>query len=132
VDVIFCSNLLEHLPDRETVTALLREFRRLLSPAGRLLVLGPNLRFTGPAYWDFFDHVLPFTDRSLVEALATADLTTEILIPRFLPYTTVGSRRHPLWLVRCYLRFPPAWRLFGGQFFAVTQSRRFGEAGVAR
>ena len=132
VDVIFCSNLLEHLPDRAAVTALLREFRRLLSPAGRLLVLGPNLRFTGPAYWDFFDHVLPFTERSLVEALATADLTTEVLIPRFLPYTTVGSRRHPLWLVRCYLRFPLAWRLFGAQYFAVTKSGRSAAAGVAR
>jgi SAM-dependent methyltransferase len=132
VDVVFCSNLLEHLPDRETVTALLREFRRLLSPAGRLLVLGPNLRFTGPAYWDFFDHVLPLTDRSLVEALATADLAPEIVIPRFLPYTTVGSRRHPLWMVRWYLRRPLAWRLFGAQFFAVTRSRRSAAAGAAR
>ena len=55
VDVVFCSNLLEHLPDRETVTALLLELRRVLRPDGRLLVLGPNLRYTGGAYWDFLD-----------------------------------------------------------------------------
>lgn len=123
-DVVFCSNLLEHLRDRETVTALLREFGRVLSPAGRLLVLGPNLRYTGPAYWDFFDHVLPFTHVTLVEALATADLEAETLIPRFLPYTTVGSRLTPLPLVRLYLRLPLAWRWMGAQFFAVARSAR--------
>ena len=123
VDVVFCSNLLEHLPDRETVTALLCEFRRVLSPDGRLLVLGPNLRYTGAAYWDFFDHILPFTHLTLVEALATADLAVEKLIPRFLPYTTVGARNTPLSWVRWYLRFPPAWRLLGAQFFAVARKR---------
>jgi SAM-dependent methyltransferase len=121
LDVIFCSNLLEHLRDREAVTGLLREFHRLLGPKGRLLVLGPNIRYTGPAYWDFFDHVLPFTHWTLLEALATADLAVETLIPRFLPYTTVGARRTPLPLVRLYLRLPLAWRLFGAQFFAVAR-----------
>jgi len=123
IDVVFCSNLLEHLPSRQAVTDLLREFARVLSPTGRLLVLGPNLRYTGASYWDFFDHVVPLTDRSLVEALATADLTVETLIPRFLPYTTVGSRLFPLWCVRGYLRIPLAWRFFGAQFFAVTRPR---------
>ncbi len=124
VDVIFCSNLLEHLPDRESVTCLLREFERMLSPTGRVLILGPNLRYTGPAYWDFFDHILPITDKSLVEALATADLEPETLIPRFLPYTTVRSRLFPLALVRLYLRLPLVWRLLGAQFFAVARSKQ--------
>lgn len=124
VDVIFCSNLLEHLPDRATVTRLLREFERMLGPDGRLLLLGPNLRYTGAAYWDFFDHILPFTDKSLVEALATAEMEPERLIPRFLPYTTVGSRLLPLALVRIYLRLPLAWRFFGAQFFAVSRPKR--------
>lgn len=124
LDVIFCSNLLEHLPDRATVTRLLREFERMLLPTGRLLILGPNLRYTGSAYWDFFDHILPITDKSLVEALATADLVPEKLIPRFLPYTTVGSRRVPLALVRPYLRMPLAWRFFGAQLFAVSRPKR--------
>jgi len=126
VDVIFCSNLLEHLPDRATVTRLLRDFERMLSADGRLLILGPNLRYTGSAYWDFFDHILPITDKSLVEALATADLVPEKLIPRFLPYTTVGSRLAPLALVRLYLRMPLAWRFLGAQFFAVSRSRTSG------
>ncbi len=121
VDVIFCSNLLEHLPDRAQLLALLAEFRRLLAPRGRLLVLGPNLRYTGAAYWDFFDHVIPLTDRSLREALESQGFAIERLIPRFLPYTTVGAAHTPLWLVRLYLRLPLAWRLLGAQFFAVAR-----------
>lgn len=123
VDVVFCSNLLEHLPDRAAVRALFEEFHRLLSARGRLLLLGPNLRYTGPAYWDFFDHVLPITHHSLVEALAGAGFAVQTLLPRFLPYTTVGARLTPPALVRLYLRAPPLWRLFGAQFFAVATLR---------
>jgi SAM-dependent methyltransferase len=121
IDVVFCSNLLEHIPDRAAVTDFLLEVRRVLRPDGRLLVLGPNIRYTGPAYWDFFDHVLPFTHHTLVEALATAGFEPELLVPRFLPYTTAGGRRIPLFLVRAYLRLPFAWRWFGAQFFAVSR-----------
>jgi len=128
VDVVFCSNLLEHLPDRETVTELLIELRRVLRPNGKLLVLGPNLRYTGGAYWDFFDHILPFTHLTMAEALATGDLEVETLIPRFLPYTTVGARLTSLTLVRWYLHFPLVWRFFGAQFFVVARpSRSAGE-----
>lgn len=119
VDVVFCSNLLEHLPDRASVTALLMEMHRILRPDGRLLVLGPNIRYTGAAYWDFFDHILPFTHHTLVEALATARFTPDVLVPRFLPYTTAGGRRVPFPLVRAYLRLPFIWRWLGAQFFAV-------------
>jgi SAM-dependent methyltransferase len=124
LDVVFCSNLLEHLPDRETVTALLQEFHRVLAPDGKLLILGPNLRYTGAAYWDFFDHVIPLTHVSLGEALATGGFETERMIARFLPYTSVGARMTPPSLVRWYLRLPPLWRVMGAQFFAVARPRR--------
>ncbi len=86
-----------------------------------MLILGPNLRYTGSAYWDFFDHILPLTHFSLAEALGAGGFEVEMLIPRFLPYTAVGMRRVPLPLVRWYLRLPIAWKLFGAQFFAVAR-----------
>ncbi|MFP8878301.1 MAG: class I SAM-dependent methyltransferase [Myxococcota bacterium] len=121
VDVVFCSNPLEHLPTREALLALFAEFRRVLTQDGRLLILGPNLLYTGQAYWDFFDHILPITHPSLAEALSGAGFAVDRLIPRFLPYTTVGARKTPIALVRLYLRVPLAWRVMGAQFFAVAR-----------
>jgi SAM-dependent methyltransferase len=123
VDIIFCSNVLEHLPDRQTITDLFKEHRRILAPEGRLLILGPNIRFTGAAYWDFFDHLIPLTHKTLIEALATANFETEELIPRFLPYTTTDGKLTPLFLIRLYLRVPLAWRIMGAQFFAVARPK---------
>ena len=80
------------------------------------MLLGPNLRFLPGEYWDFWDHLVPITDRSLVEALETIGFETVEAIPRFLPYTTRSSLPKAPWLVRLYLRAPIAWRFLGGQF----------------
>lgn len=87
----------------------------MLQPSGRLVVLQPNIRLIGPAYWDFIDHKVTLTERSLVEAAETAGLQTERVVVRFLPYTTKSRLpQHPV-LVRSYLHLRLAWRLLGGQ-----------------
>ena len=45
VDVVFASNLFEHLPGKQVLTAVLREIHRVLRDGGRLLVLQPNIRY---------------------------------------------------------------------------------------
>jgi len=85
VDVVFCSNFFEHLHDKQTFLATLAENRKVLGPGGRLLVLQPNIRFVGGAYWDFVDHHLPLTDRTLVEACESLAFEVVEVIPRFLP-----------------------------------------------
>lgn len=71
-------------------------------------------------YWDFVDHYLPLSDRSLVEALEVRGFRAQVVIPRFLPYTMTGKMpAHPL-LVRAYLGFPLAWRMVGKQFLVVA------------
>jgi dolichol-phosphate mannosyltransferase len=122
VDVVFSSNVLEHLPNKAVVEQTLREVRRVLRPGGSVLLLGPNLRFVPGAYWDFWDHLVPITDRSLVELLGTLGFRVTHQIPRFLPYTTTtGVPQSPI-LVRWYLRLPLAWPVLGRQFFvrAIT------------
>jgi len=115
-DLIFCSNLLEHLPSKAEVDRFLAMARRALRPGGALLVLGPNIRCTKGAYWDFWDHHVPLTEKSLAEAMHLAELEVDLSIARFLPYTTKGAMpQHPL-LVRLYLAVPLAWRIFGAQF----------------
>lgn len=114
-DVVFMSNYLEHLPDGAAVVDQLRVAAELVKPGGRVIVLQPNIRLTGARYWDFIDHKVALTERSLEEAALTAGLSTEKIIVRFLPYTTRSRMpQHPL-LVRAYLAVPLAWRLLGGQ-----------------
>jgi len=121
LDVVFCSNFLEHLPDKAAANRVFAEVLRLLRPGGRFLVLGPNMRAVPAAYWDFWDHHLPLSDKSLAEGLLLAGFELERVIPRFLPYSTKSHLPRADWLVASYLRFPPAWRLLGKQFFVVAR-----------
>lgn len=116
VDVVFTSNLMEHLPDKRAVEQMLRESWRVLKPGGCFIAMGPNLRFLPGTYWDFWDHLVPITDRSLVEVLEVQGFQIVDCVPRFLPYTTRSSLPKAPFLVRLYLAFPPAWRIMGGQF----------------
>jgi SAM-dependent methyltransferase len=121
VDVVFCSNFLEHLPDKDTFLTTLNEVRTVLRPGGRLLVLQPNIRLIGGAYWDFVDHHLPLTDRTLIEACESLGFEMVEVIPRFLPYTTRSRLPQSPWLVRLYLAFRPAWWVLGRQTWFVAR-----------
>jgi len=120
-DVAFVSNYLEHLADSDTVIRQLAQIRSVLKPDGRLIVLQPNIRYVGAAYWDFIDHRVALTERSLVEAARAAGFEVETLIPRFLPYSTKGRLPRSPWLVRAYMRFPLAWWLMGKQTLLVAR-----------
>lgn len=122
-DVVFMSNFLEHLPSKQMVFDTLAEARRLLRPGGRLMILQPNVRLLPGAYWDFFDHHTPLTERCLVEALTLLDMDIQRVIARFLPYTTKSALPQSPALVRLYLRLPWAWWLLGKQSFVLAARR---------
>lgn len=121
VDVVFCSNFFEHLPDTATFLATLREIFAVLRPGGRLLALQPNIRYVGGAYWDVLDHHLPLTHVTLVEAAASLSYEIVEVIPRFLPYTTRSAIPQSPWLVRLYLAVRPAWWIMGRQSWFVAR-----------
>jgi SAM-dependent methyltransferase len=116
---VFMSNYLEHLRTRDDVLEQMSVAAGLLRPGGRVVVLQPNIRLVGAAYWDFIDHHVALTEKSLVEAGEAAGFATERLIVRFLPYTTKSRLPRSASLVRWYLRLPIAWRLMGGQTLYV-------------
>ncbi len=118
-DAVLMSNFLEHLPSGVHVIEQLRVAHQLLRRGGRVIILQPNIRLTGAAYWDFIDHKTALTERSLVEATTLAGFTTETLIKRFLPYTTKSRLPRSRWLVRTYLSIRPAWWLLGQQTLYV-------------
>jgi SAM-dependent methyltransferase len=124
VDVVFCSNFFEHLPNTETFLATLKEIRTVLRPGGRLMALQPNIRYVGGAYWDFVDHHLALTHVTLIEACESLGYEIEEVIPRFLPYTTRSALPQSPWLVRLYLAVRPAWFFLGKQTWFVARKPR--------
>lgn len=125
VDLVFSSNFFEHLPDVDALLDVLTECHRTLTEAGSLVVLMPNARNIPGPFWDFLDHRLPLTDRSLCEALRLRGFVPTLVRPRWLPYTMQGNRV-PVrgWFVRAYLAFPPLWRIFGKQMLVVAEKER--------
>jgi len=119
LDVVFTSNLLEHLPDKAHIERTIGQAYRCLKPGGQLICLGPNITYVGGAYWDLWDHYIPLTERAISELLRLSGFDLEHCIARFLPYSMSTGRTYPLAFVRLYLRLPLAWRLFGKQFLVV-------------
>jgi len=123
VDIAFASNLFEHLT-RGDIVRTMREVARVLKPAGRFLILQPNIRFCARDFWMFFDHITPLDQHSLAEALEISGFRVVHTIVRFLPFTTKSRLPNSLFLVRLYLQIPLLWRIFGQQTFVVAEPVR--------
>jgi len=120
-DVIFLSNFLEHLPHKESLIEVLSFCHDKLNQGGSLLIIQPNFKYSYREYYDFIDHTLAITDRSLQEVLQVIGFQIELIIPKFLPFSTKGRPSSP-WLLSLYLRLPFLWWFLGGQLF-VKASR---------
>lgn len=115
-DVVFSSNVMEHLATKPLVEQMLEGIRRVMKPGAHFIAMGPNVRFASRNYWDFWDHFVPISDRSLIEVLEKLGFTIADCYPRFLPYTTRSTLPQSPWLVWLYLKMPIAWNVLGGQF----------------
>jgi SAM-dependent methyltransferase len=120
LDVVFTSNFFEHLPDKSSLGRTLDEIHRCLKPGGRLVAMGPNIKYLPGAYWDFWDHYIPLTETSLQEALENRAFRIEKCVARFLPYTMASGPRYPLFFLSLYLALSPFWRFFGKQFLVIA------------
>jgi SAM-dependent methyltransferase len=121
VDVAFASNVFEHLRGPDSLLEVLAAVRSILRPGGRLIVVQPNVRLVGGAFWDFFDHTLPLTEKGMSEALTVAGYRVLEQRARFLPYTTKSRLPQLPFLVRLYLALPPAQWLLGKQMLVVAE-----------
>ena len=121
LDVVFTSNFFEHLPTKATLEATLVQALRCLKPGGRLIAMGPNVRYVPGEYWDFFDHYVPLTERSLAEVLGKVGFEIERCEAKFMPYTAVGKIQYLSIAIKTYLRFPLAWKIWGRQFLVVAR-----------
>jgi hypothetical protein len=128
-DIIFASNIFEHLDDRDQVILAIKTCAENLKkpiPAnqsatgikqegGKLLILHPDIAYTGPAYWDFIDHKVALTGRTLIEVAEICGLKTKYHLRKFLPYTTKSKFPQYPFFVWLYLKLMPISNLFMGQ-----------------
>ena len=121
LDVVFTSNFFEHLPNKESLGRTLAQAFRCLKPGGRIICLGPNIKYLPGSYWDFWDHYLPLTEASLGEGLRLTGFELESSVDRFLPYSMSQGFSPPLFFLQLYLRFPFLWRFVGKQFLLVAR-----------
>jgi SAM-dependent methyltransferase len=121
IDVVFTSNFFEHLPDKPALRRTLDHAFKAIRPNGRLIAMGPNIRLVPGSYWDFWDHYLPLTERSLGELARLSGFIIEKEIAATLPYSMSQGFTPPLWCVRIYAQLPILWPLFGKQFIVVLR-----------
>lgn len=123
VTLFFMSNFLEHIPKKEIVELLKQEYE-LLEPDGQVWILTPNIRYVGGKYWDFYDHITPITEKSIIEAGLLCGFEVKKCIPRFLPFTTKSKLPQAGWIVALYLKLMPlSGMVFGEQSFIILQKR---------
>jgi SAM-dependent methyltransferase len=121
LDVVFTSNFFEHVASKAALQQVLKQIMRCLKPGGRLIAVGPNIKYLPGLYWDFFDHHTILTESSLGEALEIEGFWLEQVTARFLPYTLVNSPEYPLFLVKLYLAIPWLWWIKGRQFLVIAR-----------
>lgn len=119
VDVIFVSNFFEHLDSKNELIDTLKEIHRVLRPGGKIMILQPNIRLVGDQYWDYVDHTLPLTEKSLEEAFHLTKFKLDYKITRFLPYTANSKIPAIPFLIKLYLRIPLLQYLMGKQTFMI-------------
>jgi hypothetical protein len=109
LDVVFSSNFFEHLRAKDHLCRTLGEVHPCRKPGGRLICMGPNIKYLRGRYWDFWDHYIPLTEQSLREVLELVGFEVERYIAKFVPYQMVRRKPAPLLLVRLYLKLPWTW-----------------------
>lgn len=123
IDIIFTSNFLEHI-SKDVIEKFFDDSYKILKANGQLWILTPNIKYVGGKYWDFWDHITPITDRSLIELAETKGYRLKKNIRRFLPYSTKSHLPQGRFIVRLYLMLLPiSGAFFGEQSFLIFEKK---------
>lgn len=124
VDVVFASNLVEHL-SQNLFADLLSECSRVLKEDGKLILVQPNYRLAFKNYFDDYTHVSIWTDRSIADFLNVHGWQIECLESRFLPMTVKSKMPTAAFLIRVYLK---SWfKPFAGQMLIIAKPPALGD-----
>jgi SAM-dependent methyltransferase len=118
LDIIFASNVFEHLTRGELLKTL-GEVKRILRVGGKLIVIQPNFRYCYREYFDDYTHIQIFTHTGLCDLLVSTGFRIADCKPRFLPFSMRSKLPKVPILMRLYLRFP--LKPFASQMLIVAQ-----------
>ena len=105
IDMVFASNLFEHLTQAQIIE-ILTQTSRILKKAGRLVLVQPNFRTSYKRYFDDYTHVTIWTDTGMTTFLEANGFQIEQVQAKFLPLTVKSKLPTSSLLIRLYLRLP--------------------------
>lgn len=117
-DVIFMSNLLEHLSSEQLVN-LFAKLARMLNPKGKIIIIQPNYYYSYRSYWDDYTHVKAFSHTSLADFCIAQGYKIFRFEKRFLPFSMKSRLPKSYFLTRLYLMLP--YRPGAGQMLAILE-----------
>lgn len=120
IDVVFTSNLLEHLEDEEIIKSI-TEIRRVLTTKGRVIILQPNFKYSFREYFDDYTHKKIFTHISLADFMKASDFNPIKIYPKFIPLTLQSRLPKSYWLTKLYLSLPI--KLFAKQMLLIFEKQ---------
>jgi ubiquinone/menaquinone biosynthesis C-methylase UbiE len=104
-DMVFASNLFEHLTQAEIIE-ILTQTSRILKKTGRLVLVQPNFRTSYKRYFDDYTHVTIWTDTGMTTFLEANGFQIEQVQAKFLPLTVKSKLPTSSLLIRLYLHLP--------------------------
>ena len=116
LDRLFTQHLIEHLKDPARALA---DWRRVLRPGGRLIVLTPNALYPDPALFEDPTHVQIFDAHSLRQVLSASGfriLKSRTILPYLRGHTVFGLRHAGL-----FARLPP-WSWSGRSLLIIGEA----------
>jgi SAM-dependent methyltransferase len=119
-DVVFASNLLEHLNDADLDTLIKKVFL-CLREKGRIILIQPNYYYSYRNYWDDFTHVKAFSHQSLSDYLIAKGFKIIKVEKKFLPFSFKSILPKSYFLTKLYLNF--FWHPFAKQMLIVAEKQ---------
>lgn len=93
LDVVFTTIFSNIFYPKKACARTLDQALRCLERGGRLICMGPNIKFLPGSYWVFGDHHLALTEASLGEGLRLAGCEVDRTTDRSLPLQHVAGVR---------------------------------------
>jgi len=119
MDLLFTSNLLEHLTDSDLDSAIC-EFKRVLKAGGVVITMQPNYYYAYREYFDDYTHKKVFSHESLVDWFMANGFSLVSIEKRFLPFSLKSRLPKSYWLTKLYLL--SFYRPFAKQMLGVFRN----------